>query len=124
MNRKLMIRMVSLGLIICMGYLIFNLFVPQSPIKSISNTEVLTKAIFSDKVLTPLGDEGEYTYYITKHENGAFKQKVIDFMMSKDYSFLTQEGSGLFFEKEDKEVVLTTQMWTRKYVILKVPNID
>lgn len=121
MKSKLMMIIASFGLLLVISYIIFVIFVPGSPMKTVSNAEILTKASFTDKVVTHLGNEGEYSYYITKTDNGAFKQKAINFMKQRKFSYLTQEGAGLFFEKKGKKIILTTQMWTRKYVILKIP---
>lgn len=41
---------------------------------------------------------------------------------SKGWKFKEKEGSGLFFEKGDEKLIVTTEMWTGKYVLVKVPE--
>ena len=40
----------------------------------------------------------------------------------KGWSFKDKEGSGLFFEKNSERIIVTTEMWMRKYVLIKVPE--
>lgn len=41
-------------------------------------------------------------------------------MKQKGWSFKEQQGSGFFFEKKDKNLIVTTQMWTGKFIIAEV----
>ncbi|PTQ55333.1 MAG: hypothetical protein BSOLF_2436 [Candidatus Carbobacillus altaicus] len=35
---------------------------------------------------------------------------------------LKKDGAGLFFEKDGEELIITTQMWTEKYVLVKIQS--
>lgn len=41
---------------------------------------------------------------------------------SKGWEFKEKDGAGLFFEKDGERLLVTTQMWTKKYVLVQVQN--
>jgi hypothetical protein len=38
------------------------------------------------------------------------------------WRFIEQEGSGYFFEQEDKKTIVTTEIWNHQYIIYTVQN--
>ena len=48
--------------------------------------------------------------------------KSIELLMSNNGWTLTQiEGNSLFFKKRNEVLLVSTQMWTNKYRLVKVP---
>ncbi|WP_226087599.1 hypothetical protein [Mesobacillus sp. S13] len=41
---------------------------------------------------------------------------------SSGWEFKEKDGAGLFFEKDGRRLIATTQMWTGKYVLVKIPG--
>lgn len=40
-------------------------------------------------------------------------------VVSNGWEFKDKDGAGLFFEKDGEELIATTQMWTKNYVLVK-----
>ena len=43
-------------------------------------------------------------------------------LLKKGWRFKEQMGAGFIFVKDGKQLIAATQMWTRKYVITKIPK--
>ncbi|MGG0934906.1 hypothetical protein ABHN11_02075 [Brevibacillus centrosporus] len=69
-----------------------------------------------------LAVDGEYAWYGTKASQGLAAERLKSALEAKGWLFLQQEGSGYFFEKDRKKIVITSQMWTREFVFFKAPN--
>jgi len=41
---------------------------------------------------------------------------------SNGWEYKEKDGAGLFFEKDGKRLIATTQMWTKDYVLVKIPS--
>lgn len=55
----------------------------------------------------------------TNHHRELLQQK----MTTAGWTFLQQEGSGYFFEKNGEQAIITArQIWNRHYITLKVTN--
>ncbi|MNJ70554.1 hypothetical protein D3C77_670250 [compost metagenome] len=72
--------------------------------------------------------------YIVKMEgnsdgNGLYLTKVTppteiikERMENEGWTYIEQEGSGHFFEKDNQRVVITTKIWNRNFVEITVEN--
>lgn len=54
-------------------------------------------------------------------DQGKGYEHIKNMIRGKGWTFVEQEGSGYFFEKDGQKLIVTTEMWTRKYVLAKVP---
>ena len=42
-------------------------------------------------------------------------------MSEKDWIFKEKDGSGLFFEKQGEDLIVTTQKWISNYSVVDIP---
>lgn len=50
--------------------------------------------------------------------------KIQLLMEEKGWVFKKKDGAGLFFERDEERLIVTTEMWSKKYVLVKVPMDD
>lgn len=92
------------------------------PIQSVSKKEVLQSINDSSEPIVKIANEDGYDWFITRANKGGYRETFKKMLGENGWEFEYQEGSGYFFEKEDKTLIATTQMWTGKYVIVKLPE--
>lgn len=64
----------------------------------------------------------QQTRYLTKMDRGE-GYKLIDKQLAEEgWRFKTQEGNGRFYERDGKTLIVTTEMWTGKYILATVPS--
>lgn len=56
--------------------------------------------------------------YICKVEKG--EEKLINFMKNDGWKFIEQNGSGYFFKKKDKSIIIKSSNFTKRYLIWKI----
>lgn len=47
-------------------------------------------------------------------------ENIKQLLASNGWEFKEKDGGGLFFEKGEKRLIVSTKMWTKKYVLFKV----
>ena len=102
-----------------------KLYYPESPIDHLSAKEILNKLHNSNEDVVLLSKKNDVTWYITKSNNNGIldsDEKIKEMVNKKGWSFKEKDGSGLFFEKDGERLIVTTEMWTSKYVLIKVPE--
>ncbi|MED4531588.1 hypothetical protein ABET51_18695 [Metabacillus fastidiosus] len=114
-----------IAIIAILGLLIFvnKWYYPQSPVDNLSQKEILNKLNNSDEKVVLLSKEEDNTWYITKSNNNGIldaDEEIKKMISSKGWSFKEKDGNGLFFEKDGETLIASTQMWTKKYVIVQV----
>lgn len=100
-------------------------YYPSLPIENRSAKEVIGQLNDSDQKIIEIATEEDFTWYITRSQNDGISvadETIKEMIGSKGWVFKAKEGSGLFFEKEGQSLLVTTQMWTKKYVLVHVPN--
>lgn len=116
---------VAIGFIILIaGALVFynKLYYPALPIENISKKEVLEKVNTTDKPIVLLSNENGQEWYIVNAPNTSESDEIIKRMVSQSgWTFTDKDGSGLFFEKQGKKLIVTTQKWTSEYVLVEIP---
>lgn len=125
------VKKLSLALLVAVfivGFFVYinKLYYPEHPIESLSAKEILHKLNTSDEEVVKLAEENNYIWYITKSHNIDSKmdvdEKIINMVHAKGWSYQNKMGSGLFFEKDGEKLIITTEMWTSKYVLIQVPS--
>ncbi len=96
-------------------------YYPAFPLASVSKHEVLALLNNSNEPVVKVGEDDRYEWYVTRMNKGEGKAQLINYLERRQYSYTTQDGGGLFFEKAGKRVIVSTQMWTGNYMIGKVP---
>ena len=117
MRKWLIIGMV---LLIPVGFILYNngWFSPL-PVSSVSKSEVINKLEESHNNTVKITEENGYEWYITQMDKGKGYDDLKKMFEEKGWKFSKQEGSGYFFEKENEEIIVTTEMWTQNYIIFK-----
>lgn len=111
-------------IILLVGAFVFynKLYYPPLPIETISKKEVIEKLNNSDKKMNKLTVENGKEWYIVNERNQSIVgDLIIEMMSQKDWVFKEKEGSGLFFEKEGKRLIVTTKQWTGNYSLVDIP---
>ncbi|WP_262173330.1 hypothetical protein [Saccharococcus sp. Marseille-Q5394] len=96
---------------------------PSLPIHHLSAKEAIEKLKNSDEKIVELATDTDSVWYITRTENEGISiadDTIKQMIRSKGWEFKEKDGAGLFFEKDGERLVVTTQMWTGKYVIVQV----
>ena len=118
--------LITIGLIVVLvgAFGFYNkLYYPSLPIETISKKEVVDKLNHSDKDIFKLTSENGKVWYIVNERNQSNVDEVIKEMMSeKDWIFKEKDGSGLFFEKQGEDLIVTTQKWTSNYSLVDIPR--
>ena len=118
--------LITIGLIVLFvgAFGFYNkLYYPSLPIETISKKEVIDKLNDSDKKIIKLTSEKGKVWYIVNDRNQSnVDELIIEMMSEKDWVFKEQEGSGLFFEKQGEDLIITTQKWTSNYSLVYIPR--
>lgn len=100
-------------------------YYPSLPIDNLSAKEAIEKLKNSDEKIVEIATDDDSIWYITKTENEGVSiadENIIQMIGSKGWEFKEKDGAGLFFEKDGERLLVTTQMWTKKYVLVQVQN--
>ena len=115
----LLFIVISLGM-----FFHFKTYYPVLPIESVSKREVINKAKTSNENIVKLTEENGYEWYISKMKKGEAYEHLKQMMTDKGWVYKEQMGAGFIFQQEDKELIIVSQMWTKKYVIFQVPKVE
>jgi len=100
-------------------------YYPSLPIDNLSAKEAIEKLKNSDEKIVEVATDDDSIWYITRTENEGISiadENIIQMIGSKGWEFKEKDGAGLFFEKDGERLLVTTQMWTKKYVLVQVQN--
>ncbi|MEC0093196.1 hypothetical protein [Paenibacillus macquariensis] len=86
-----------------------------------SHAKAMYNLQFSDKVVVQIEEQDGYESYLTRRSVDT-KNLLIDAMNKDHWTYVTQEGSGYFFQKDNDKAIITSQIWNHRYVIYKVKN--
>lgn len=98
-----------------------KLYYPSLPIENLSAKEQINKLGNSDEKIVEFAKDDDSIWYITRSQS-EIDENIKQMIGSNGWEFTEKEGSGLFFEKENEKIIVTTQMWTKKYVLIQVQN--
>ena len=103
--------LITIALIVLLvgAFVFYNkLYYPPLPIETVSKKEVIEKLNHSDQKLIKLTSEKGKEWYIVNERNQSNVDEIIKEMMNeKDWVFKEKEGSGLFFEKQGEDLIIT-----------------
>lgn len=100
-------------------------YYPPHPIDNLSAKEVIGKLEGSDNKVVEIAVEDDTIWYITRTGNEGIStadENIKQMISSNGWEFKEKDGSGLFFEKDGERLIATTQMWSKKYVLVKVQS--
>ena len=111
--------------VIAVFVFINKLYYPSLPIDDISAKQAIEILKESDSKIAEIAVEADSIWYITSSENKGISitdENIKQMIGSNGWEFKEKDGAGLFFEKDDKRLIATTQMWTKNYVLVKIPS--
>ena len=111
--------------IIAVFIFVNKLYYPSLPIENLSANEAIDKLKESDSKIAEIAVEGDSIWYITSSENKGISiadENIKQMVVSNGWEFKQKDGSGLFFEKDGEKLIATTQIWTKNYVLVKIPK--
>lgn len=117
--------LLTIGIIIFLvGVFVFynKLYLPQLPIENISKKTVIEKIKDSETQMVKLSNENGLEWYVIKERDTSVADEMISEMLDQNgWTFKQKEGNGLFFERHGENLIVSTQMWTGDYVLVKIP---
>ncbi|WP_282142588.1 hypothetical protein [Cytobacillus oceanisediminis] len=102
-----------------------KLHYPSLPIADTSAKEAIDILKESESKIAEIAVEGDSIWYITSSENQGVSiadENIKQMISSNGWEFKERDGAGLFFEKDGRILIATTQMWTGNYVLVKIPG--
>ncbi|MGV2942548.1 hypothetical protein AB5I83_23600 [Mesobacillus sp. LC4] len=111
--------------IIAVFIFVNKLYYPSLPIENLSAKEAIDKLKESESKIAEIAVEGDSIWYITRSENKGISiadETIKQMIGLNGWKFKEKDGAGLFFEKDGRRLIATTQMWTGNYVLVKIPG--
>lgn len=125
-KRKHLIFGIVFVVLLCVGIIIYNmrLYMPELPVDQITRQQVYQKINDSQQQdsLIYLTHEDGYHWYVFEGNQKEGKLAFEKLLKSENINFVEQLGAGYIFEKNNKRIIIESQMWTGKYVIYQVPE--
>ena len=114
---------ILLAVLIAGVYIFVNrLYYPPLPIKTMSKKEVVHALKSTDEKIVPLMVENGKQWVLVNERNQSIVDAlIIDMLQNYGWIFKEKEGSGLFFEKQNTKLIVTTQKWTGNYSLVDIP---
>ncbi|GIO91400.1 hypothetical protein J31TS3_26270 [Paenibacillus lactis] len=81
------------------------------------NLKLMYMLSTTEKLIVPMDKVG---HYLAREDRSV--ELLKERMSSKGWSYVEQEGSNYFFEKGNKETIVTMQQWNHKYIIYQVKD--
>jgi hypothetical protein len=119
---KKWIIIVVVCIAISLGALFYSkIYYPSLPIDSVSKREVIQKVNDSNESIIYLTEENGYVWYISKMNQGKAYEQLKQMMEEKGWKYKEQMGAGFIFQKQSKELIIESEMWTGRYVMFQIP---
>ncbi|MCR2802799.1 hypothetical protein [Paenibacillus soyae] len=124
--RKALITL-SIILVVCLvisGFLIYESksYYPDLPFEGSTKEEVIQKVYRNHNSIIKITSDDLYSWYIYQGNQLDGRNELIKRLNTNGWEYKEQMGSGSIFMKNNEESIITSQQWTRKYVIYQVPH--
>lgn len=116
---------IGIVVIVAVFIIVNKSYYPSLPIDNLSAKEAIEKLKNTDEKIVQIATVDDSIWYITRTENEGIliaDENIKQMIGSKGWEFKQKDGAGLFFEKDGEGLLVTTQMWTEKYVLVQVGN--
>ncbi len=94
---------------------------PALPFSGSSASEVKTLLNGYDGKLIKLATVEGVDWYGAPSGQGAGAEAMKREVAAAGWRFVQQEGSGYFFVRGAEKIVITSEMWTGRYVLFRIP---
>lgn len=100
------------------------LYLPDLPVHGITKKEAYDKVSNQYNAIIYLTNTNNNNWYIYQGNQRDFRTELIKRFNTLGYEFEEQMGSGYVFKMtgNDERIVVESQMWTRKFVVCKMPD--
>lgn len=98
-----------------------KIYYPPHPIESVSKKQLYDIGESAINQLQFVTNTDKRDWYITKNSNEVNKL-LKQFGKEQGWQFTGQDGSGYFFKKADETLIITVEMWSKKFKLIKVPS--
>lgn len=98
-----------------------KIYYPPHPIESVSKKQLYDIGENAINRLQFVTHTDKRDWYITKNSNEVNKL-LKQFGKEQGWQFTRQDGSGYFFKKANKTLIITVEMWSKKFKLIKVPS--
>ncbi|NIK76783.1 hypothetical protein FHS15_001908 [Paenibacillus castaneae] len=124
-NRLVVFTAVSLSLVVVFGAVSLWIYsskgyYPTLPFEGGTKKEIVDKLKGSNEELVELALNNGYYWIGFEGNQEDGRNKMIRRMEDQGLEYIAYEGSGIFFGNKEK-IIITGTMWTRNYVLYKVP---
>ena len=118
---------ILIALIAVYGVYVFvnKLYYPPFPVSGISAKEAINIVQESDSEIAKIAVEGDTTWYLIRRENRGIddiEEKIKQMVAFNGWEYREKEGSALFFYRNEERLIATAKMWSKNYVIIKLPS--
>ncbi|MEF3302164.1 hypothetical protein [Paenibacillus sp. GYB003] len=96
-------------------------FYPTLPFDGGSKKGVVDKLEKGDGQLVELAENNGFHWFGFKGNQQAGRAALIKEMEYRGLKYDSYDGSGIFFFKNDEQIIVTGTIWTRDYVLYQVP---
>lgn len=101
-------------------------FYPMFPVSNLSARTVVALFDRSGEDVVRIAELEDYTWYLTESDKDEgyanADKKVVQFIESKGWDYKEKVGSAFIFQNVEEELIVSTQMWTEKYITIQVEN--
>jgi len=87
----------------------------------VSKREVVKKVKDSNGSMVKITEENGYEWYIAEMQQGKADAHLKKMLEDKGWVYEEQLGAGFTFRKENLELIVGSEMWTKKYVVFQIP---
>lgn len=98
---------------------------PALPFQTVEKHVVVSKLKKASDQLILLGadDDEKYVWVGTQTNRGGrhAAEELKSVMERAGWSFYTQEGAGYFYQQGTEQIVVTSKMWSRDFILFKIP---
>ena len=118
--KKWIVAIVIIGII---GYMAFStkFLYPELPFSNKTKYEVANLASTSTLPLSKITQEDGYIWFVTDDSEDIAEESLIQRMKQNGWTFVEQDGSGYFFEKDKEKVRIESKQWTSNFLLFQLP---
>ncbi|XEC97274.1 hypothetical protein AB6A23_12395 [Paenibacillus tarimensis] len=124
MKTKLsVVLLIAVIVVAIAGFYIYTIkaYYPPLPVEGLSKRDAVALLNEEEGGLVKLHEDHQYIWYGYKGNQLDASKALINEMKIKQWTYKDQMGAGYFFVDEAKEErIITSQMWTSKFVLFKV----
>lgn len=123
-NKKVLFQIVStLAVFILIGLWLYSnkTHYPTLPFEGGSKKETVEKLDRGNNRIVELVEDNGFYWFGYKGNQQKGREALIKEMENRGLKYDSYDGAGIFFFENDEQIIITGTMWTRDYVLYKVP---